>query len=90
MIPVELEGIRYLAEEGFRVLYSEGCHLHRDKTDWLTRPHNLLAEAATVADHSDAVILCLGLDERIPSWAQRRKPLFVAFRKATRGACGAK
>ena len=60
-----LEGIQNIAGDSCRVLYSQGGHLHMDQTDNLAKPFNLLAEAATVAEHSDILILCLGLDEHL-------------------------
>ncbi|MDE6030479.1 MAG: glycoside hydrolase family 3 C-terminal domain-containing protein, partial [Oscillospiraceae bacterium] len=55
-----LEGI----QNGFdgRVLYAEGCHLYKDRTQALVREGNRLAEALAAAECADAVILCLGLD----------------------------
>lgn len=60
-----LEGIEDEAGDELRVLYSQGCHLFKDQPDGLARPDNRLAEAKTVAEHSDIVILCLGLDETL-------------------------
>ena len=60
-----LEGIQNVAGDDVRVLYSEGCHLYMDKPDRLSRPYHRLAEAAMVADHSDVVVVCLGLDETL-------------------------
>ena len=60
-----LEGIqRYLGED-VRVLYSEGCDLYREKTEVLAWPYDRLKEAQIVAENSDVVILCLGLDETL-------------------------
>ncbi len=59
------EGLmRYLGEE-VRVLTSAGCHLFREKTESLALVHDRLAEAKIVAENSDVVILCLGLDETL-------------------------
>ncbi|NLN41329.1 MAG: glycoside hydrolase family 3 protein, partial [Clostridiales bacterium] len=61
-----LEGIQdYLEDEDIRIYYSEGCHLHKDKVEPLALKHDRLSEALTVAEHSDVVILCLGLDETL-------------------------
>ncbi len=46
-----------------RVLFSEGCHKFRDKTEGLALPHDRISEAVICAEHADVVILCLGLDE---------------------------
>ena len=60
-----LEGIQdKLAGRG-RVLYSEGCHLFKDRVENLALEGDRLAEAVTVAENSDVVILTLGYDERL-------------------------
>ncbi|MCR5733827.1 MAG: glycoside hydrolase family 3 C-terminal domain-containing protein [Lachnospiraceae bacterium] len=48
-----------------RVYYSEGCHLFKDKVEDLGLENDRIAEALTVAENSDVVILCLGLDETL-------------------------
>ena len=58
-----LEGIQD-AFDG-RVLCAEGCHLYKDRVSGLARANDRLAEAETVAEQSDLVILCLGLDPYI-------------------------
>lgn len=58
-----LEGIQDAMEGHGRVLYSEGCHLFHDHIEW--QPEARLAEAVTVAKHSDVVVLVLGLDETL-------------------------
>lgn len=60
-----LNGIREQAGDDMRILYSEGSHLFLEKGDALSRPHHLISEAQTVAEHADAVVLCLGLDETL-------------------------
>ena len=60
-----LEGIQDLTEGKCRVLYSEGCALSEDRVEPLAKPNDRIAEAVTVAKHSDAVILVLGLDETL-------------------------
>ncbi|NLK20662.1 MAG: glycoside hydrolase family 3 protein [Epulopiscium sp.] len=60
-----LEGIQDEVGEDIRVLYSKGCELVKDRTENLAQSHDRLMEAVTVAEHSDVVILCLGLDETI-------------------------
>ena len=63
------EGIRAaLKEEGsteVRVYLSEGCHLYKDKTEELAEDNDRIAEALTVAENSDVIILALGLDENL-------------------------
>ena len=58
-----LEGIQDEFEG--RVLFSEGCHLFRDKVEGLGLPGDRIAEAVIVAEHSDVVVLCVGLDETL-------------------------
>ncbi len=61
-----LEGIQDEAETaGIRVYYSEGCHLYRDKVEGLAHPQDRISEAVSVAEQSDVVILCVGLDETL-------------------------
>lgn len=47
---------------GGRVFYSEGCPLIKDRLQPLSQGGDGYAEAVTVAEHSDVVVLCLGLD----------------------------
>lgn len=58
-----LEGIQD-AFDG-RVLFSEGCHLFRDRVEGLGLPGDRIEEAVIVAEHSDVVVLCVGLDETL-------------------------
>lgn len=60
-----LEGIQDYVEDRVRVLYSEGCQLSEEKTEKLAFDRDRIAEARIVAEHSDVVILCLGLDETL-------------------------
>ena len=60
-----LEGIQDRMEGKGRVLYSEGCHLFRDRVENLALEDDRLAEAVTVAENSDTVVLVLGYDERL-------------------------
>ncbi len=60
-----LEGLQDALGDSARVLYSEGCHLYRDRVEHLGRPGDRLSEAVSVAEHSDAVVLVLGLDETL-------------------------
>lgn len=55
-----LEGI----QQAFwgRVYYAQGCDLAKDRTEPLAAAGDRIAEAVTVAEHADLVILCLGLD----------------------------
>lgn len=60
-----LEGIRDAVGDDTRVYYSEGCHLFKNRVEDLGQPNDRIAEAVAVAELSDAVILCLGLDATI-------------------------
>lgn len=58
-----LQGIR----ESFdgRIYYSEGCHLFKETLQPLGEPGDGYAEAVAVAEHSDLLIVCVGLDATI-------------------------
>ncbi|MCR2022532.1 glycoside hydrolase family 3 C-terminal domain-containing protein, partial [Blautia pseudococcoides] len=60
-----LEGIQDEAGEEVRVLYSEGCHLKNDKVENLAWKQDRISEAVITAEHSDVVIICVGLDETL-------------------------
>ncbi|MBE5924210.1 MAG: glycoside hydrolase family 3 protein [Lachnospiraceae bacterium] len=60
-----LDGIRQAAGNDIRVLYSEGAHLFEDRVQPLALPDDRLSEAEAVAQASDVVILCVGLDTSI-------------------------
>lgn len=60
-----LEGIQDRAGEDWKILYSEGCHLFKDRIEPLACQDDRLAEAVIVAKHSDVVVLCVGLDETL-------------------------
>ena len=60
-----LEGIQDEAGENIRVYYSDGCHLYKDKVEGLALRQDRLSEAVAVAERSDVVILCVGLDETL-------------------------
>ncbi len=57
-----LEGIReYLGDE-VTIRYSEGCHLFKDKLSGLSTTNDRLAEVKAVAEASDVILACFGLD----------------------------
>ena len=60
-----LEGIQDYVKDDVRVFYSLGSHLFLDKEEFLAKEDDRIAEALTVAKHSDVVILCVGLDETL-------------------------
>ena len=57
-----LEGIDDYVGENVRVLYSEGCHLYRDRTSNLAMEHDRDSEVRAVCEASDVVIAVVGLD----------------------------
>ena len=64
-----LEGIRELAGDDVDILFSEGCHLHLKHNENLANickeGPDRLAEAVSVMERADAVVLVLGLDETL-------------------------
>lgn len=60
-----LEGIQDEVGDDVRVLYSEGCHLEKDKVESLAWKQDRISEAVITAEHSDVVIICVGLDETL-------------------------
>ncbi len=57
-----LEGIQREVGDDVRVLYSEGCHLCKDRIQGLSCGNDRMAEAKAVADASDVVVAVMGLD----------------------------
>lgn len=60
-----LDGIREAAGSEIRVRFSEGCHLYKDRMSGLAEANDRMAEARAVADVSDVIVMCLGLDATI-------------------------
>ncbi|WP_077328988.1 glycoside hydrolase family 3 C-terminal domain-containing protein [Virgibacillus siamensis] len=60
-----LEGIREAVKGKARVYYAEGCELYTKKKSALDHPKDRFAEAISAAEHSDIVVVCLGLDATI-------------------------
>ena len=60
-----LEGIQDEVGEDVRVLYSQGCHLYKDRVENLAWEQDRISEAVITAEHSDAVVICVGLDETL-------------------------
>ena len=48
-----------------RVLTSVGCDICKDRVEGLASADDRLSEARSVAEHSDVVILCVGLNEEL-------------------------
>ena len=44
-----------------RVIYARGCEIRNSKTEICSEDNDRLAEAKTAVEHSDLVVLCLGL-----------------------------
>jgi beta-glucosidase len=60
-----LRGIQEAVGKETRVYYSQGCHLFKDAVDDLERKSDRISEAVSVAERSEVVVLCLGLDSSI-------------------------
>ena len=60
-----LEGIQDAMDGKGRVLFSEGCHLYKERIEHLAVEDDRIAEAVIVAKHSNVVVLALGLDETL-------------------------
>lgn len=60
-----LEGIQDEVGEEVRVLYSEGCALEKEKVENLAWNQDRISEAVITAEHSDVVVVCVGLDETL-------------------------
>ena len=59
-----LEGVKREASGKTRIFYSSGCDLVIDREERLALPGDRIAEAVAIARRCEAVILCVGLDER--------------------------
>ena len=60
-----LEGIQDEVGDDVNVMYSVGSHLYLDRVEPLAVENDRLAEAKTVAKHSDVIVLVMGLDETL-------------------------
>ncbi len=60
-----LEGIQDEVADEVTVLYSEGCDLSKDRVENLAMAQDRTMEAVSVAEHSDIVVLCIGLNENL-------------------------
>ena len=60
-----LEGIQDYVGDEVRVLYAQGSHLFRDREEQLAREDDRVSEALAVAENSDVIVLCIGLDESL-------------------------
>lgn len=57
-----LEGIQRYVGDDVRVMFSEGCHLCKSRTQGLAQDNDRMSEVKAVADSSDVIIACMGLD----------------------------
>lgn len=57
-----LEGIQRYVGDDVRVMFSEGCHLCKDRTQVLAEANDRMSEVRAVAEMSDVLIACMGLD----------------------------
>lgn len=62
-----LEGLQDYVGDEARVLYAEGCHLYHDNLQPLSKQGvpDGFAEVHSVMDHSDVIVLVVGLDETL-------------------------
>ena len=59
------DGIQDYLGDKVRVLTAPGCEMFKDRTEHLAVAGDRISEAKIVAEHSDVVILCVGLDETL-------------------------
>lgn len=57
-----LEGVQRYVGDDVRVMFSEGCHLCKSRTQGLAQDNDRMSEVKAVADSSDVIIACMGLD----------------------------
>ena len=57
-----LQGIREAVGDSARIVYSEGCHLFKDRVQGLGQSNDRAAEVRAVAKMSDVIIAVMGLD----------------------------
>jgi beta-glucosidase len=60
-----LEGIQQAVNPDTRVYYTQGCHLYREKIGGLSSIKDGFAEAVSIAERADVVVMCMGLDAGI-------------------------
>ena len=60
-----LDGILDSVGDTVRVLHSEGCDIKEDRIEKLAFENDRISEAMIVADHSDVVVLVVGLNENL-------------------------
>lgn len=57
-----LEGIQDYLGDQVRVLFSEGCHLYKERLNGRGDKNDRLAEIKGICEHSDVIVCCMGLD----------------------------
>ncbi len=57
-----LLGIEDFVGDDVRIMYSEGCHLYKDKVENLGQANDRIAEVKGVCENSDVIVCCVGLD----------------------------
>ena len=60
-----LEGLRRIAPDSLRILYSEGCAINADRVEHLAYENDRLSEAMIVTGESDVTIVVVGLNETL-------------------------
>lgn len=60
-----LDGIKTASGEDTRVLYTRGCHLYKNVLESCSDPKDGFSEALAVANNSDVVVMCMGIDSSI-------------------------
>jgi beta-glucosidase len=60
-----LEGIQQAVNPDTRVYYTQGSHLYREKIGGLSSVKDGFAEAVSIAERADVVVMCMGLDAGI-------------------------
>ena len=74
-----VEGIQEYAGDEARVLYSDGCHLYKDKIENLAVANDRIAEVKGICEYSDIVICCMGLDAGLETVAACGKPVVLVL-----------
>lgn len=60
-----LEGIQDYVGGEIRVLYSEGCHLYKDRTSGLAQANDRMSEVKGICQESDVIVAVMGLDAEL-------------------------
>lgn len=59
------EGLRRIAPDSLRILYSEGCAINADRVEHLAYENDRLSEAMIVTAASDVTVVVVGLNETL-------------------------